>query len=73
MYPRGPKLAYSVREACAATTLGKTTLYSHIASGRLRVVRVGGRTLIPAESLHGLLDGVTREAVEFRNPVCGEG
>jgi excisionase family DNA binding protein len=58
MDPRDPKLAYSVREACAATTLGKTTLYSHIASGRLRVVRVGGRTLIPAESLRALVEGV---------------
>lgn len=52
-----PKLGYSVREACEATSIGKTTLYNHIASGRLRTVRVGGRTIIPAESLHALLDG----------------
>jgi excisionase family DNA binding protein len=66
------KLAFSVREACAATTLGKTTLYARIASGDLRVVRVGGRTLIPAESLNRLLDGAVKEAVELRNPVHGE-
>ena len=50
-----PKVSYSIREACAATSLGRTTVYAHIAAGRLQAVRVGGRTLIPAESLRGLL------------------
>ncbi len=50
------KLGYSIREACDATSLGKTTLYSHISAGRLRTVRVGGRTIIPADALHALLD-----------------
>lgn len=52
-----PKLGYSIREACQASSLGKTTLYSHIAAGRLRAVRIGGRTIIPAESLHALIAG----------------
>lgn len=52
-----PKLAFSIREACVASSLGKTTLYTHINSGRLKAIRVGGRTLIPAESLHNLLSG----------------
>ena len=52
-----PKFAFSIREACAASGLGKTTLYTHINSGRLKATRVGGRTLIPAESLHTLLNG----------------
>ena len=51
------KLAFSIREACNASTLGKSTIYSHIAAGRLKAVRVGGRTLIPAESLHALISG----------------
>jgi len=51
------KLAYSIREACQASSLGKTTLYSHIANGRLRAVRIGGRTVIPSESLHALING----------------
>jgi excisionase family DNA binding protein len=53
--PTPIKLGYSIREACAATSLGKTTLYSHISAGRLRAVRVGGRTLIPADSLLALV------------------
>lgn len=53
--PKAEKLGYSVAEACAALSLGKTTLYSHIAAGRLRAVRVGGRTIIPSESLKALI------------------
>lgn len=51
------KLGYSIREACQASSLGKTTLYSHIAAGRLRVTRIGGRTIVPAENLHALIAG----------------
>lgn len=52
-----PKIAYSIKEACKASSLGRTTIYSHIAAGRLRVTRVGGRTIIPADSLHALIAG----------------
>ena len=51
------KLAYSIREACVASSLGRTTLFSHIATGRLRATRIGGRTVIPAESLQALISG----------------
>lgn len=51
------KLAYSVKEACATSSLGRTSIYASIAAGRLKAIRVGGRTLIPAESLHTLLSG----------------
>lgn len=54
-YP--PKIGYSIREACRASSLGRTTLYNHISAGRLRAIRVGGRTIIPAESLHALVAG----------------
>ena len=52
-----PKIAYSINEACRASSLGRTTIYAHIAAGRLRIVRVGGRTIIPAESLQALIAG----------------
>ena len=51
------KLAYSIKEVCEASSLGRSSVWNHIAAGRLRAVRVGGRTLIPAESLHALLNG----------------
>lgn len=59
--PPSPKLAYSIREACTTSSLGKTTIYSHISAGRLKAIRVGGRTVIPAESLHTLLSGLAAE------------
>lgn len=52
-----PKIGYSIREACLASSLGRTTIYNHIAAGRLRATRVGGRTIIPAEALHALING----------------
>lgn len=57
MSPSPSKLAFSIAEACHATSLGRTTLYSHIKHGRLKAVRVGSRTVIPAESLQALLNG----------------
>ena len=50
-------LAYSIKEACRASSLGRTTIYGHIAAGRLIARRIGGRTIIPAESLHALIAG----------------
>ena len=49
------KLAYSIKEACRATSLSKTTIYAKIAAGKLRAVRIGGRTVIPADSLRQLV------------------
>jgi excisionase family DNA binding protein len=51
------KLAYSIREACAASSLSRTSIYAAISSGRLKAIRVNGRRLIPAENLHNLLSG----------------
>lgn len=51
------KLAYSIREACQASSLSRSTIYARIADGSLRAVRVCGRTVIPAEALRSLLAG----------------
>jgi len=50
-------LAYSVKEACKVTSLGKTYLYHLIKEGRLEVRKIGNRTIIPAASLHALIEG----------------
>jgi excisionase family DNA binding protein len=55
--PDVPKIAYSIREACHASSLGRTTIYNHIAAGRLRAIRIGGRVVIPADSLLALIAG----------------
>lgn len=49
------KLGYSIREACQVTSLGRTKLYALIGAGRLGVTRVGGRTIVHADSLNALL------------------
>jgi len=54
---QGGPLAYSIKEASRATSLGRTRLYQLIAAGRLEVVKIGNRTLIPAHALHKLLEG----------------
>ncbi len=55
--PANQKLAYSVREACHVSSLGRTTIFGLIETGRLRVTRIGGRTLIPADALRALIEG----------------
>lgn len=31
-----PPLAYSIKDACRATSLGRTTIYAHIAAGYVK-------------------------------------
>lgn len=52
-----PKIAYSIREAVAATGCSRTWLYTMIANNKLRSARVAGRRIIPAEALHALIAG----------------
>jgi excisionase family DNA binding protein len=59
-----PKIGYSIREACQVSSLGRTTIYNHIAEGRLRATRIGGRTIIPAASLHALIVGTPEPRTE---------
>lgn len=50
-------LAYSVNDAIRLTSIGRTKLYELIGQGRLKSVRIGGRVLIPADSLRALITG----------------
>lgn len=49
-------LVYSVADACRMSSLGKTYIYTLIREGRLESRKIGKRTLIPAASLHRLLE-----------------
>lgn len=55
--PNLPRIGYTIREAATVSSLGRSTLYEHINAGRLRVTRVGGRTIVPAEALRALIEG----------------
>ncbi len=54
------KLAFTLKEASAAIGVGRTTLYAAIADGRLIALKMGNRTLIPAESLRGWIASLPR-------------
>ncbi|HEY8616299.1 helix-turn-helix domain-containing protein [Phenylobacterium sp.] len=52
--PQTPQ-AYSVKDAAAVSGIGRSTLYKLMKDGRLTVVRVGSRTLIPRQAIEALL------------------
>ena len=52
-----PLLGYSVKEACRVSSLGRTSIYAHISTGRLKVTHVGRRTIVSADSLRELIEG----------------
>jgi excisionase family DNA binding protein len=49
------KLAYSIPEAAAAISIGRSKIYTLIAEGRIETRKIGKRTIIPAASLEKLL------------------
>ncbi len=50
------KLAYGVEEAASALCVGKSTVWRWIHDGRVKTIKLGGRTLIRREELLRLLD-----------------
>ncbi|MBC6982865.1 helix-turn-helix domain-containing protein [Caulobacter sp. 17J80-11] len=48
-------LAYRVNDAAKAIGLSRSTLYELRNEGKLRIVKVAGRALIPCEDLEALL------------------
>jgi excisionase family DNA binding protein len=49
------KPVFSIAEFCDATSLGRTRVYEEIKIGRLKVLRVGRRTLVSTEEVHAWL------------------
>jgi excisionase family DNA binding protein len=54
----GGKLAHSVENAAARLDCGRTTIYALLQAGRLRAVKLNGRTLVLESSLRELLSGL---------------
>jgi excisionase family DNA binding protein len=50
-----PRLAYRVEEFGAAAGVGRSTVYEEISAGRLKAVKCGSRTLIPADAAEAWL------------------
>ena len=52
------RLAYSIRDFCALTGMGRTWVYGEIKAGRLLVKKAGARTLIPVDAARTFLDSL---------------
>lgn len=53
--PHPMALAFTIGDAQAMGAPGRTTIYKMAARGDLRLLRVGGRTLVDGDSLRALL------------------
>ncbi|MCJ2092210.1 MULTISPECIES: excisionase family DNA-binding protein [unclassified Methylobacterium] len=49
------KLCFTLMEACFSTGLGRSTIYQLVKDKKLRAIKAGNRTLIPADSLRSYL------------------
>jgi excisionase family DNA binding protein len=58
------KLAYSVDEACSATSLGRTAVFDLLRRGEIASVKVGRRRLIPVASLDAYLAQLVAEQID---------
>lgn len=52
--------AYRVPDACRALGVGRSTLYKLASAGKLRLVRIGGRTVVPGNEVNRLATEGTR-------------
>ena len=53
--PPDSKRAYRIKEAAKLYGLSRSTLYKMMAEGNLRTVKIGGRRLVPSDTLEALL------------------
>jgi len=58
-----PRAALRVSEACSALAISRSKLYLELAAGRLRAVKCGRRTLIPATEIKAWLDSLPAQSV----------
>ena len=52
--------AYRIPDACRALGIGRSSLYKLASTGRLRLVRIGGRTVVPGAEIARLANEGTR-------------
>jgi excisionase family DNA binding protein len=62
--PAPPPLAYRINDACQVLGVGRTSLYTLVKEGRLKAIRVAGRTLIDAESARTLVASAPTRGAE---------
>lgn len=51
----GDRAAWHVKDFCHSIGISRTTFYKAVKAGSIRVVSIGGRTLVPASEVARLL------------------
>lgn len=54
------KLAFTLKEAASTLGVSKSTLYKALADGKLSAIKLGNRTLIPAEAFKAWIASMPR-------------
>lgn len=52
------KAALSVAEFCRVCSIGRSSFYSLAAAGRIRIKKLGRRSLVPIDQVEALLKGL---------------
>ena len=50
-------LAWRINDACKRIGISRATIYKMAAGGRLRIVKIGGRSLVPDAEIERLAKG----------------
>lgn len=53
--PAVERRAFVVSAACATLSIGRSSLYNMAKRGEIRLIRIAGRTLVPASEIARLL------------------
>lgn len=62
MHTQSDVLAFRINDACKALSLGRSTLYKLMGSGKLRSITIAGRVLIPRSEIERLIKEGARDA-----------
>lgn len=68
MLSPAPRLLYPTSEAAAVIGIGRSTLYSLIATGEIETVKIGSRTLIAHDELERYVRSLTRQKGRWSRP-----
>ena len=53
-----PPAALTVAEFCRCCAIGKSSFYSLVAAGRIRIRKLGRRTLVPADQVAAFMNNL---------------
>lgn len=57
------RMAYGIKEACQAASVGRSFLYEQIKAGKLKSFTIGNRRLIASDDLEAWIEGYRNHAV----------